>query len=402
MHKASKSGLHSRPLYISAALLTAISSYGIQPEASAFAGLENSGVRATALPLLVPQAGPNVELIPDRYIVTTRSSAKPRIATRELFSGPMNGFVADLTQSQLSELRRSSEVLSIEQDAWHHNAVETTQSPVPSWGIDRIDQAKLPLSNSYTYNATGAGVHVYVIDSGIYPEQPDFGGRASFDYNAIDGNNTDCRNHGTPVAGIIGSATYGVAKQARLHGVKMLDCAGSGTTSAAVSAVNWVAANRIAPAVANTSWNLAYSATLETALRRMIGAGVFLTTSGGNTGGDSCDRLPRSIGGALAVAASTRNDSRASFSSTGNCIDVYAPGSEVITTHGPGSGSTVIFDGTSAAAPHAAGAAALYKQTYGNQSQSAIHAWIVDNSSTGKLGGNLFGTPNRILNIRQL
>ena len=111
------------------------------------------------------------------------------------------------------------------------NVLDTTQTNPPSWGIDRIDQRNLPLSNSYTYTRTGAGVHAYIIDSGIDPTHPNFGGRASFDFNGIDSNNTDCNGHGTHVAGTIGSTSYGVAKSVRLHGVKWLNCGGSGTAS---------------------------------------------------------------------------------------------------------------------------------------------------------------------------
>ncbi len=356
--------------------------------------------RTVPLRVLTPAAAPDVELIPGRYIVTTRSSFKSTLSVRESFTGALNGFVADLTPAQVKSLTRSADVLSVEQDAWHHNVLDTTQTNPPSWGIDRIDQVNRPLSNSYTYTATGAGVHAYIIDTGVDPTHANFGGRASFDFNSIDSNNTDCNSHGTHVAGTIGSASYGVAKGVRLHGVKWLNCSGSGTTSAAISAVNWVTSNKIAPAVANTSWNATYSSTLATALTNMMNSGVFLATSGGNTGGNSCDRLPRNLTAALVVAATTNTDARASYSSIGTCIDIYGPGSSIISTiPGGGSGSK---SGTSMSTPHAAGIAALYKQTNGNASQATIHAWIINNASNGVVTGSLSGTPNRLLNKRSL
>ena len=251
---------------------------------------------------------------------------------------PSTASPAQLTPSQVKALAHNADVLIIEQDAWHHNVLDVTQTTGPSWGIDRIDQTNRPLSNSYTYTSTGAGVHAYIIDSGVDPTHPNFGGRATFDFNAIDSNNTDCNNHGTHVAGTIGSTSYGVAKAVRLHGVKWLNCAGSGTTSGAVAAVNWVANNAVAPAVANTSWNASFSTTLATALTNMMNRNVFLATSAGNTGGNSCDRLPRNLTAALAVAATTNTDARASYSSTGPCVDVYGPGSAIISTI-PGGGT---------------------------------------------------------------
>ncbi|MEU9508611.1 S8 family peptidase [Micromonospora sp. NPDC048170] len=363
--------------------------------------------RAKAVPITAPAVDQNTTLIPGAYLVTFRDGADPAVALRALkakarvtFDRGVNGFAANLSAAQVAELSRSSDVASIEQDAWHDNVLDATQTNPPAWGIDRIDQTTLPLSASYTYTATGAGVHAYVIDSGIDASHPNFGGRAQFNYNSVDTNNTDCNGHGTHVAGTIGSTSYGVAKQAMLHGVKWLNCAGGGSTSGAVAAVNWVTNNHVKPAVANTSWNMTYSATLATALTNMMNAGVFLATSAGNTGGNSCDRLPRNLTASLVVAATTSTDARASYSSVGSCVDIYGPGSAIVSTV-PGN-ATASYNGTSMATPHAAGIAALYKSTYGDASQATLHAWIVNNASTGVVTGNLSGTPNRLLNKQSL
>ncbi len=372
--------------------------------AGSFAAAEpalGAGGPFRAEPLAVTVAsGPDIELIPGRYLVSFAPGSEVKtlsIAPVASFNG---GFTADLTPAQVRSLRHNGNVTIIEQDFWHHNVLDVTQTPVPAWGIDRIDQTNLPLSNSYTYTATGAGVHAYIIDTGVDPTHANFGGRASFDFNSIDTTNTDCNNHGTHVAGTIGSTSYGVAKGVRLHGVKWLNCAGSGTLTSAVNAVNWVTANRIAPAVANTSWNFTYSATLATALTNMMNAGVFLATSAGNTGANSCDRLPRNLTAALVVAATTSTDARASFSSIGPCVDIYGPGNAIVSTI-PG-GSTASFSGTSMSTPHAAGIGALFKQGQPTANQAAVHAWIVNNSTPNVVTGTLSGTPNRLLNKRAL
>jgi subtilisin family serine protease len=361
--------------------------------------------RATALPVTAPAPAPDVELIPGQYLVTMRAGADTTAALKTLKVAPSHsyntgGFAAKLTPSQVKALSHNADVAIIEQDAWHHNVLDLTQSPVPSWGIDRIDQTNLPLSNTYSYFSSGERVHAYIIDTGIDPTHPEFGRRATFDFNAVDLTNTDCNNHGTHVAGTIGSTTYGVAKGVRLHGVKWLNCAGSGTTSGAVAAVTWVTNNAILPAVANTSWNVTFSTTLASALRNMMNRNVFLATSAGNTGTDSCDRLPRNLTGALAVASTTSTDARSSFSSIGACVDIYGPGSEIISTI-PG-GGTASFSGTSMSTPHATGIAALYKQHFGDTSQTLLHAWIINNSTPNVVTGSLSGTPNRLLNKRTL
>ncbi|MGW6282735.1 S8 family peptidase [Kribbella sp. NPDC055071] len=350
------------------------------------------------VPVQFAQAEPGVTAIPDTYIVELKKGARAKsgITAQRQFSTAINGFSAKLSAAQLAELRKSSDVVAISQDVYVENALDTTQPNPPAWGIDRIDQRNLPLSASYTYTRTGSGVNAYIIDSGVDPSHPNFGGRATFDFNGLDTNNTDCNGHGTHVAGTIGSASYGVAKSVRLHGVKWLNCSGGGTASAAIAAVDWVTRNAVKPAVANASWNFPANTTLENSLRAMINSGVFLAASAGNTGANSCNLLPRKIETALVTAASTSTDARASYSSTGPCVDVYAPGSDIVSTL-PGN-TTGSYNGTSMATPHVAGVAALYLQTSPSATPATVKSYIETNATPNVVsGGSTGSTVNRLL-----
>ncbi len=352
--------------------------------------------------IVMATASTTVHPIKDSYLVMLDPKADARgvaratqVSPRHVWDAAVTGFSATLTPAQVRALSRNPAVQVIEQDVEVTDMLDATQLNPPSWGIDRSDQRNLPLSASYTYTATGSGVHAYIIDTGVFPGHSNFGGRATFDYNAIDTNNTDCHGHGTHVAGTIGSATYGIAKSVRLHGVKMMTCAGSATTTAAVNAINWVRLNAQRPAVANTSWNFTASATLETAIRNMIASGVFLATSAGNTGGNSCDRLPRKVETASVVASSERTDARSSFSSTGSCVDLYAPGGSILSTSR--TGGTATMSGTSMATPHVAGIAALYKSRFGDASSATVHNWLNTNATPNVIsGGGTGGTVNRL------
>ena len=337
--------------------------------------------------------------VPGQYIVTVKKGVSAKsplsalgVTASRTFSTVLNGFSAKLSAQQLSALQRNPAVTAIEQDQVVN--VDTTQSN-PVWGLDRIDQRALPLSKTYTYTATASNVHAYVIDTGIDVTHPDFEGRATADFNAFGGPNVDCNGHGTHVAGTIGSETYGVAKNVRLHAVRWLNCAGAGNLSGAIAAVDFVTANAQRPAVANTSWNFGWSDTLAAALTAMMDSGVFLATSAGNTGANSCDRLPRGLTATLAVGATTITDTRAGFSSTGPCVDIYAPGASILSTQ-PGN-TTALFSGTSMATPHAAGVAVLYKDEFGDANQATLSAYLTNTATKGVVQGNLVDTPNRLL-----
>ncbi|WP_433006203.1 S8 family peptidase [Kribbella sp. CA-294648] len=386
-------------LSLAAAIVPAIALTTALSTASAAPAPDPSGRIILVQPA---SAEPGVTAVKDTYIVELKKGSRLGklksslgVTPQREFSTAVTGFSARLNAAQLATLQKHPDVVAISQDVLYQ-ALDATQTNPPSWGIDRIDQRNLPLSRSFTYTRTGTGVHAYIIDSGIDPTHPNFGGRASFDFNGIDSNNTDCNGHGTHVAGTIGSTSYGVAKNVRLHGVKWLNCSGGGTASSAIAAVDWVTRNAVKPAVANASWNFSRNTTLENSLRAMINSGVFLAASAGNTGANSCDRLPRRISTALVVAASTSTDARASYSSTGSCVDIYAPGSAIVSTL-PGN-TTGSYNGTSMATPHVAGVAALYLQTSPSASPATVKSYIETNATPNKVsGGGTGGTVNRLL-----
>ena len=306
----------------------------------------------------------------------------------------LKGFAATLSPGAVAMLQSDPDVAYIEQDGVME--ASTTQSGA-TWGIDRIDQRARPLSGTYTYTSTGAGVTAYIIDTGIQTSHPQFGGRAAAVYDAIgDGRNgQDCNGHGTHVAGTVGSATYGVAKGVALRAVRVLNCSGSGSTSGVIAGMNWVAANHVARAVANMSLGGGYSSSTNTAANNLAASGVFLAVAAGNSSADACNSSPSSAANTTTVAASTSTDARASYSNYGGCVDLYAPGSSITSTW-INSGTNTI-SGTSMATPHVTGVAALYKATYGDASYATIRCWLTSNATANVITGNVSGTPNRLL-----
>jgi subtilisin family serine protease len=344
-------------------------------------------------------AAAKARYIPGSYIITLKSGVQAAgfvstnsIASKQVYGKALNGFAAKLSLGQLAALKRNPNVVSVEQDQIF--TVDTTQSGA-TWGIDRIDQRNLPLSGTYTYNTTASTVNAYVIDTGIQTSHPQFGGRAAVAYDALGGNGQDCNGHGTHVAGTIGGSTYGVAKGVNLWAVRVLNCSGSGSTSGIITALNWLASNHRANAVANMSLGGGYSSSLNSAATNLINSGVFLAVAAGNESQDACNVSPASAPGTITVAASDSTDTRASFSNYGGCVDVYAPGVN-ITSAWLNSGTNTI-SGTSMATPHVAGVGALYKATYGDAAASTIISWIKTNGTSGVIKSNVSGTPNILL-----
>jgi subtilisin family serine protease len=308
----------------------------------------------------------------------------------------IRGFSATFPAAAIEALRRHPLVAVVEADQVF--TISATQSPA-TWGIDRIDQANLPLSGSYTYNATGAGVRSYIIDTGIRNGHTDFGGRASSGFTAInDGRGTDdCNGHGTHVAGTVGGATWGVAKSTSLIAVRVLNCRGSGTTSGVIAGVDWVTANHTKPAVANMSLGGGASSTLDNAVANSIAAGVTYAIAAGNSNANACNYSPARVASALTVGATTSSDARASYSNFGSCLDLFAPGSSITSAWSTSNTATNTISGTSMASPHVAGVAALILEGSPGSSPSAVASAITSNATTDKVTSAGTGSPNLLL-----
>jgi subtilisin family serine protease len=308
----------------------------------------------------------------------------------------LRGFASRMTEEQARAMAAAPEVEYVEQNG--RMSIGESQ-PGATWGIDRLDQHDLPLNQTYLYNASGRGVHAYIIDTGIRISHSEFGGRADFSFDSIgDGQKgNDCNGHGTHVAATVGGNLYGVAKNVQLHAVRVLDCGGSGTYAGVIAGVDWVANNRQLPAVANMSLGGGKSDAVDDAVRRAIAAGVTFVVAAGNENADACTRSPARTREAITVGATGNNDARASFSNWGGCVDVFAPGNEILSAWPTNDASTRVLSGTSMASPHVAGVAALFLERNASATPAAVTAALVDNSTGGKVVNRGKCSPNRLM-----
>lgn len=362
------------------------------PVAPLLAADSPRAIRGQYIVVLKPEAGDRLEAL----LAQVQADA-PDAAILYRYDRVLSGFAARLSDRAVEVLRNHPLVEYIEAD--QEVSLETTQSPA-TWGLDRIDQRNLPLSNSFTYNATGSGVTAYIIDTGIRFTHSQFGGRAVSGYDAVDGGSADdCNGHGTHVAGTVGGSTYGVAKGVRLVAVRVLNCSGSGTTSGVIAGINWVTSNHAAgqPAVANMSLGGGASSSLDSAVNNSINDGVTYAIAAGNSNANACSYSPARVANAITVGATTSTDTRASYSNFGTCLDIFAPGSSITSAWYTSNTATNTISGTSMATPHVAGVAALYLQGNPSASPATVRNALVNNATANVVKSPGSGSPNRLL-----
>ncbi|MFD6227863.1 S8 family peptidase [Streptomyces sp. NPDC060232] len=326
-----------------------------------------------------------------------------------VYEAALDGFAVRTTAARAAALAADPRVASVEPDTVFRTTGTADrpqaqpQAPAP-WALDRIDQRELPLDGSYTYATKAEGVTVYILDTGINTRHREFGGRARAGHNAVflEGSR-DCNGHGTHVAGTVGGETYGVAKGVSLVSVKVADCRGDGRLSAMLKGLDWLVkdAGRTpgTPAVANMSMGGSRSRALDAAVLRIVSSGITFVAAAGNDGRNACGGSPASVPQAVTVGATDAADRRAPFSNHGSCVDLFAPGVAVTSAGKDSATGTARSSGTSMAAPHVAGAAALLLAGGTARTPAQVSQALVRDAVPGRITGLPAGTPNLLLHI---
>jgi len=339
--------------------------------------------------------GSYIVVFKDGVAATAASTAERYGATVEqTYTAALDGFAGSMSEAAAKRLAADPAVEFVQQNQVMSVAID--QPNPPSWGLDRVDQRDLPLNQNYSYTTGASNVTAYIIDTGMSVGHPDFGGRATHGFDAIDGGTADdCHGHGTHVGGTVGGTAHGIAKQVKLVAVRVLNCSGSGTTAQVVAGIDWVTNNAVKPATANMSLGGGVDAALDSAVSRSIASGVTYAIASGNSNTNACNFSPARVPEAITVNSSTNTDARSSFSNYGTCTDIFAPGSNITSTWLNNGTNTI--SGTSMATPHVAGAAALYLSANPTASPQAVRDALVAAGTPGKITSPGTGSPNVLL-----
>ena len=390
------------------------------------------------------------QVIPNQYIVVLKADALPKslagqniqnLAQSALatvgggvvlnhYRSALLGFSARLSANQAAALAKLPYVARVEADQVMRASATQTGA---TWGLDRVDQRAMPLNGTYIYrDQAGAGVHVYILDTGLNASHSDFAGRVGPGQNFAPNNDgligglipggivpinigaldfgtglfssptdpndtTDCNGHGTHVAGTAAGTVYGVAKKATVHSVRVLGCNGSGSNAGVIAGVDWLAANAVKPAVANMSLGGGDSDALDQAVKNVIASGVAMAVAAGNDSANACSGSPNKVPEAVTVGSTTNTDAMSSFSNFGACVDIFAPGSDITSASSSNNTGSAVLSGTSMASPHVAGALALLLAQNPGSSPAALANALLADATPGVLTGLGAGSPNALL-----
>lgn len=289
-------------------------------------------------------------------------------------------------------LFKNPNILNIEEDSGFSIDSYNLQR-YPEWYLDRIDQRSAKLNKKYYYHSkAGEGVNVFVLDTGIDVDHPEFEGRAVWGTNTIDDDYKNLHPHGTHVAGSIGSKSYGVAKKTSLIGVKVLNKNGGGTTSSVLKGIQFVVNSKLNKKVINMSLGGGRSDSLNRAVETASKMGIVVVSAAGNENQDACNTSPGSSNSAITVGAFGVGDKIAYFSNWGSCVDIFAPGVDILSTV-PG-GGTSKMSGTSMATPVTAGIVALLIDSSDNYTPASIKEFMKKTGTKDMLKGDLKNSPN--------